>query len=149
MPQSFAALYFHFVFSTKDRAPMIAPEIQPRLYEYIGGLCRKRECTLLAAGGMPDHVHLLVSMARDITASAFMRETKAVSSKWLHETGGMKHFLWQQGYGVFSVSVSQLEVVTQYIQNQALHHAKKSFQDEFIELLQRHNIPYDPKTIWL
>jgi putative transposase len=149
MPQSFGALYYHFVFSTKQRNPVIAPAIQPHLFEYIGGLCRARESKLLAAGGMPDHIHLLVSMSREWAVSDFLRDIKANSSKCARKLLQLRHrFEWQEGYGAFSVSHSKLVDVKGYLGRQAEHHRKKTFQEEFVELLDRHELDYDKRYIW-
>ena len=149
MPQSYAAIYHHFVFSTKERVAIIDAPLQTRLYEFIGGLCKHRNSRLLFAGGMPDHVHLLVSLDKEWAPSPFMREIKGNSSKWIHETfPSQKHFAWQAGYGAFSVGHLELQSVKQYIAGQAEHHKIKTFQDEFRELLERHNIPYDERYIW-
>ncbi|PQO46341.1 IS200/IS605 family transposase [Blastopirellula marina] len=109
MPQSFAGVYLHLIFSTKNRECSIRTEWAPRLYEYIGGILRDRKCQLLAAGGVEDHVHLLVSLSREITLSSLVRDIKSVSSHWVHQNmTGSQEFAWQQGYAVFSVSQSAL-----------------------------------------
>jgi putative transposase len=149
MPQSYCALYYHYIFSTKDRAPLIGLEWQPRLFEYIGGLCRERKSHLIAAGGMHDHVHLLVSMNKEESVSAFMREIKSISSGWIHDSiPRQMGFAWQNGYGAFTVSKSKISEVQQYIAQQQEHHRKKTFQEEFLEFLIQNEIDYDPKYIW-
>ncbi len=149
MPQSFADLHCHIVFSTKNRLRSIDGEWQPRLYEYIGGILRKQKCVLTAAGGMPDHVHLLVSLSREMAVAEVVRLIKANSSKWVHEEFvASRGFAWQAGYGAFSVSHSNLDAVKQYIAGQAEHHRVRTFQEEFIEFLKRHEIEYDEKYIW-
>jgi len=149
MPSSYAALYTHIVFSTRAREPWITAPWATRLYSYIGGLCRERGYVLLRAGGMPDHVHLLVSFGRDTKPSDFMRDLKAGSSKWVHDTFADKHgFSWQDGYGIFSVSVSQLERVEAYIEKQEEHHRKKTFKQEFEVILRKHRIEFDDKYLW-
>src|SRR5262245_62863562 len=149
MPQSFSAMYAHLVFSTKNRSPMIEPVWSSRLYEYIGGIVAKRNGVLLAAGGMPDHVHLLVSLGREWSLADLLRDVKAGSSKWVHdefpEDGG---FSWQSGYGAFSVSVSNLDAVKQYIREQSKHHKTMSFQDEFRRLLRKHGLTWDERYVW-
>src|SRR5579871_6066117 len=105
MPQSFAALHCHVVFSTKDRIPFIAPSLQPRLFAYMGGILSPQRTVLIAAGGMPDHVHLLISLSREMAVAEAVRLLKANSSKWLHETfPDLRAFAWQTGYGAFAVS---------------------------------------------
>ena len=149
MPGSFAALYHHFVFSTKHRVPTIDPQVRGRLYDYVGGLCRARQCRLLAAGGTEDHVHLLVAMSRDLAVSDFARDIKANSSRWIHETfPDRQGFAWQEGYAAFTVSQSVLETVRNYIERQGEHHQKRTFQEEFRELLRRHEIELDERYMW-
>lgn len=149
MPQSFASLHVHIIFSTKNREPTMTPDFQTRLYEYIGGILRAEGARLLAAGGMPDHVHLLVSLTREQSLAEAARQIKANSSKWIHETFPDKRsFAWQAGYGAFSVSYSNIDSVKQYIARQPEHHRRRTFQDEFIEFLERHGIEYDPRYIW-
>jgi REP element-mobilizing transposase RayT len=149
MPQSFASLSCHIVFSTKNRLPMIAPELQPRLFAYFGGILPEKKCVLLAAGGVEDHVHLLVSLGREVSVAEVVRLLKANSSKWLHETEpSLQAFAWQAGYGAFSVSQSNLDVVKHYLANQAEHHRGRTFQEEFLEFLRRHQIEYDERYLW-
>jgi REP element-mobilizing transposase RayT len=149
MPQSFTVLHCHIVFSTKNRTPRITADLQPRLYEYLGGILRAENSPLLAVGGMPDHVHLLVSLSKQKSVSDTLRVLKANSSKWVHETfPGMGDFAWQAGYGAFAVSCSNLEKVERYIANQAAHHRTMSFQEEFVALLQRHEIEFEERHLW-
>src|SRR5436309_6732655 len=122
MPQSLASLNFHLVFSTKNRQPLIGGEIRSRLYEYLGGILRAEKSVLLAAGGMPDHVHLLASLSRELSIAETLRLIKANSSKWVHETfPDRQQFGWQAGYGAVSVSFSNLPHVKSYIARQADH----------------------------
>ena len=149
MPQSFGALYFHLIFSTKNRLPHITPEIQPRLYEYIGGILSHRKSVQLAAGGISDHIHLLVSLSRDASISDTLRDIKSLSSSWIHDTFPRSHdFAWQSGYAAFSVSHSNLDAVRTYLANQSEHHRGKTFQEEYLEFLKRHDIEYDERYIW-
>jgi putative transposase len=112
MPQSFTCLHYHLIFSTKKRVPLITIEIQSRHYEYLGGILRTNKGSLLAAGGMPDHVHLLAQLDKGMSVSEAMRLLKANSSKWIHDTFPAHHaFAWQSGYAAFSVSLSSLPAV--------------------------------------
>jgi putative transposase len=95
MPQSFASLHCHIVFSTKSRQPHIDDELQPRLFEYIGGILRNNSNSLIAAGGMPDHVHLLVSLNRTIAVADVVRLIKTNSSAWFHDEIRFSEFQWQ------------------------------------------------------
>lgn len=147
MPQSYVCLPIHVVFSTKNRAPLIQTEWEERLYSYIGGILREEKCVLLAAGGMPDHVHLLVSWSKECSVADVLRVIKTNSSKWIHETLHAD-FAWQSGYGAFAVSQSNLDSVKTYIANQKEHHRKMSFKEEFVALLKKHGIPYDERYVW-
>ncbi len=149
MPQSYAALYCHIIFSTKHREPMISRELQPRLFAYIGGGLRDEGNALLAAGGMPDHVHLLTSLTRQTSVAEVVRLVKANSSGWIHETfPPMRGFAWQAGYGAFSVSASAVPAVKRYLAGQEEHHRTRTFQEEFVEFLRRHEIGYDERGIF-
>jgi putative transposase len=148
MPQSFGSLHCHLVFSTKLRQPQLSDDLRPRLYEYIGGIVRRQDCRLVAAGGMPDHVHLLASMSRTITVADLMRVVKSNSSAWLHDELGKREIRWQEGYGAFAVSYSGLDAVTAYIANQAEHHKTRTFQDEFREFLRKHDLEWDERYVW-
>jgi len=148
MPQSFVASHLHVVFGTKGHLPLLRADVQPRLYEYIGGIARGQGSALIAAGGISNHVHLLVSLSKEISVAAAARDIKANSSKWIHETyPGMGKFQWQVGYGAFSVSQSNLEGVKRYIASQEEHHRRVTFRAEFVALLQRHGLPYDERYL--
>jgi REP element-mobilizing transposase RayT len=148
MPQSFASLHCHIVFSTKRREPRIEAGLQPRLFEYIGGILRHHSCQLIAAGGIPDHVHLLASLGRTVSVADVVRDIKAISSGWLHDELSMQEFQWQNGYGAFAVSYSNIENVRTYLANQDQHHRRVSFQEEFLELLRRHHLEWDERYLW-
>ncbi|MGA2497522.1 MAG: IS200/IS605 family transposase [Tepidisphaeraceae bacterium] len=148
MPQSYSSLNTHIIFGTKDRAEMIGADLQPRLHEYIGGIFRDEGCHLLAAGGMPDHIHLLVSLSRELSVAETMRIVKASSSRWIHETFPARAgFAWQSGYAAFAVSLSNLASVKRYIDGQAEHHRTRSYKEELIEFLKRHEIAYDERYL--
>ncbi|MFO0849613.1 MAG: IS200/IS605 family transposase [Gemmataceae bacterium] len=147
MAHTYHKLLFHVVFSTKHRQPLITPDWQPDLYAYIGGILRNRKTDLLAAGGMPDHIHLLLKHPAGAALADTVRDLKAVSSKWRHDAGHPA-FAWQTGYGAFSVSQSMADTVSGYIGCQEDHHRGRSFQDEFTELLRRHAIEYDAQYLW-
>ena len=148
MPQSFSSLHCHIVFSTKHRQALINADWQPRLFEYLAGILRNHGCCLIAAGGMPDHVHLLVSLSRTLAVADVVRQMKSNSSGWVHRELDSPHFQWQEGYGAFAVSYSHLEQVKVYLANQEQHHHRLSFQEEFRELLKRHNLQWDEKHVW-
>jgi REP element-mobilizing transposase RayT len=149
MPQSFICLHAHITFSTKNREPLITAEFAPRLFEYIGGICRGEGNALVGAGGTPDHVHLLVSLGKQASASDLVRDVKSNSSGWIHdEFPQLRGFAWQAGYGAFGVSFSQLDPVRAYLARQEEHHRGRSFQEEFLAFLKRHRLPYDERHIW-
>jgi putative transposase len=148
MPQSFASLHCHIVFCTKNRQPNIDAELHPRLFEYVGGILRNNSSSLIAAGGMPDHVHLLVSLGRTLAVADVVRLIKTNSSSWFHDEIQFPEFRWQTGYGAFAVSYSNIEAVKEYIANQPEHHRARSFQDEFREILSRHGLEWDERYVW-
>ena len=149
MPQSLASVYLHVVFSTKNRAPFITPELCPRLYQYLSATALGNGTMILSIGGMPDHVHLLLSFGRDVKISDTVKTLKGSSSRWVHETyANMAYFAWQAGYGAFSVSFSKIGHVKDYIAKQEAHHRKKSFQDEFREYLRAHELEWDERYVW-
>jgi putative transposase len=140
---SFTQLNYHFVFATKYRHPAINEPIRERLYEYMGGILRNLDGRLLEVGGMPDHIHLLIKLSPSHAVSDTLRDLKANSSKWVHDTfTSTRTFEWQKGYGGFTVSHSQLARVTTYIRNQAEHHRKMTFKEEYMKLLRRHGIEF-------
>ncbi len=148
MPQSYACLHYHLVFSTKHRAPLIPPDLQPRLYDYLGGLIRAEGGTLLAAGGVTDHVHLLVGLGQTRAVADVLRVVKTNSSRWVHDIDPAGGFAWQTGYAAFTVSHSQLATVERYIASQEEHHRRMTFENELRALLQRHGIEPDERYLW-
>ena len=149
MSQSFVCLHYHIIFSTKHRASFISPDLEPRLYEYIGGIIRQMDGHLLSAGGMPDHLHLLCALGKQWSIADALRTIKANSSRWVHQTFlDRKEFAWQRGYAAFATSCSDLDRVKQYIQHQPEHHRKMTFKEELIALLERHRIEYDERYLW-
>jgi len=149
MPQSLASIHLHLVFSTKNRQPWLTVPFAKQTYDYIGGTLRGNGCALLDAGGMPDHVHLLVSVSRELSAAALIRLVKSNSSRWIHDSfPELQSFAWQVGYGAFAVSFSKIPNVQAYIANQKNHHTTETFQDEFRDFLRRHEIEWDERYIW-
>ena len=149
MSHSYACLLAHAVFSTKDRAPLVVGECRERLYPYLGGIAREIGARALKIGGTTDHVHVLLSLPPTLCAADALRDLKANSSRWVHETWPDRgDFAWQTGYGVFSVSESNREAVASYIEGQEAHHRRMPFQEEFISLLKIHGIAYDDRYIW-
>jgi putative transposase len=146
---SFTRLIYHLIFSTKYRQPLIRESIRDRLYEYTGGAIRAMKGHLIEIGGVEDHVHLLVNLPPTQALSDMIRELKANSSKWLNELRVIPgRFGWQKGYACFTASYSQTKTIRRYIQNQKEHHKQKSFQDEYIEFLKRHEIEFDERYLF-
>ncbi len=149
MAHTYTSLLFHCVFSTKERRPWIDADLQGRLWPYLGGIAAENRMKAFAVGGTNDHVHMVLSVPSTMPVSKAMQLIKGGSSKWIHNTFP-KHrgFAWQEAYGAFSIGVSQVSATRKYIENQAEHHRKTSFQDEFVAFLKKHEIQYDPKYIW-
>ncbi len=141
-------LNYHIVFSTRMREPNIIKLIQPQLWTYLGGIVRAEGGVSIEIGGVQDHVHLLVSLHQNQTIADFMRKLKAGSSKWLHDTFPDNPIWWQNGYGAFSVSNSLIENVKHYILNQEAHHSKVSYQDEYLALLNWHEVGFVETELW-
>ncbi len=149
MPGTYSQIILHVVFSTKRRAAFITPEIQSRLYEYIGGLVRAERGALFAIGGMPDHVHLLLRWRTDQAVADLMRTVKARSSQWVHQTfADAGKFAWQEGYGVFSVSKSAESDVKRYIESQGEHHKTRVFKEKLLALRRAHDVEFDQRFVF-
>lgn len=148
MPSTYSNLLYHIVFSTKDRERLITEDFKEELYSYMAGIAREEGGTLLEIGGIEDHVHLLAKFKPSIAVSDMLRLIKTNSSKWAHEDKGHARFGWQEGYAAFSVSESQVVAVQRYIRNQAAHHRRQSFKEEFVAMLERHSVEYDPRYLW-
>jgi REP element-mobilizing transposase RayT len=148
MPSTHLSLYCHLIFSTKDRQPLILDAWRERLHAYLGGVIRAEGAVPHAVGGTIDHVHVLIGLRATHRLADLVREVKSTSSQWIHETLGVRRFSWQEGYGAFSVSPGDLEQVRKYIEDQADHHRKASFQEEYVEFLLRNGVQYDPRYLW-
>ena len=145
---SYVSSYFHCVFSTKERRPLITPALRERLWPFLGGIARQNKMKAIEIGGVADHVHVLLSLPSTVSISKALQLIKGGSSKWVHETfPEHRLFAWQEKYGAFSVSVSQLDRIIGYIRNQQERHRKISFQDEFLALLKKHRIEYDERYL--
>jgi REP element-mobilizing transposase RayT len=153
MSQSLSQIWIHIIFSTKERYPFFKElSIQKRVHDYIRILCQKQNSDLSIVGGTDDHVHILTKLHKNISLSKLIEEIKISSSKWIktlaNQENELDRFYWQSGYGAFSVSQSNLERVSLYINNQYQHHQKQIFQDELREFLNRYEIKYDEKYLW-
>ena len=146
MSHTYAQNVIHVVFSSKERRKTISTEFQPKLWAYAAGICRKQEIFVQAIGGMEDHIHLLIQVPPSLALAKAVSVIKANSSRWANEEG--HKLTWQQGYAAFSVSASIVPAVVRYIQNQEAHHRKMSFDDEFLVLLKKHGVEFDPKFVF-
>jgi putative transposase len=149
MAHSYVSSLFHCVFSTKGRRKIITPDLQEPLWPFMGGIARKNKVKPLAIGGVEDHVHLLLSLPSTKDIAKVVQLIKGGSSAWVHEEfPAQKNFAWQEGYGAFSIGISQVDDTIVYIDSQAEHHRKRTFQEEFLAILKKHHIEYDPRYIW-
>lgn len=149
MPSAYTQNFYHTVFSTKQRVELITPDLETRLYAFIGGIVRDLRCTLLAVNGMPDHVHLLIRYRADLSHSDMLQQIKGRASKWINETfPRIGRFAWQDGYGGFTVSKSVVPEVEAYIARQKEHHRRQDFKSEYLGLLRRHGIEFDEREVF-
>ncbi len=148
MPSTHTSLDHHFVFSTKDRRPSIHPDVRARIHEYLGGCLRAEGAAPLMIGGVADHVHLLAGLRATHSVAALMRDLKRASCSWIHQELGLRDFAWQEGYGAFAVSRSQVPTVAKYIERQEEHHRVRTFGDEYRRLLEKHEVPFDERFLW-
>ena len=136
------------MFSTKDRRNLIASAVEPELHAYLGGICRNQESPALEIGGTENHVHLLISLSKNIALSDLMMTLKKDSSKWIKTKGDtFADFHWQDGYGAFSIGESQVGAVTDYIRGQKERHKTMTFEEE-LALAKRYGVPFDPRYLW-
>jgi len=147
MSHTYVSDLVHCVFSTKLRRNLIKPEIQSDLWSFLGGIARKNKFKALMIGGTENHVHILLTLSAEMPLAKAMQLIKGASSRCMNETH-TKDFAWQEGYGAFTVGVSQKADTIAYIQSQAEHHRKRSFEEEFLAFLKKHNVEYDPKYVW-
>jgi len=149
MANTYSNLFYHIVFSTKGRVDFIQPEIEDRVWAYIGGIARKHGLSALQVGGIENHIHALTMSKPTHSPSHIAQCLKGDSSKWIHETfSELKMFAWQHGYGVFWVSKSNVPDVIEYIKDQREHHAKQTFEDEYVAMLKLHGVDYDERYLF-
>jgi putative transposase len=149
MPNTYTQIDIHLVFAVKHRDGLITPSFQNDLYKYITGIFRNKNQKLLAINGMSDHLHILFGMEPDICLSDLVRDVKSDSSLFINQNKFIKtKFHWQEGFGAFSYSHSQRDMVINYIKNQQEHHRKKTFKEEYVEFLKRFNVEYDEKFLF-
>jgi len=148
MSHSYSSNRIHLIFSTKNREKCISAELQAKLWPYMAGIARNHGFEAIKVGGVEDHAHALLLLPPTIPLAKTVQILKSCSSKWLNDTAAAgKDFAWQEGYGAFSVSASQTEDVIRYIQGQAAHHTRRSYEEEFLEFLKKYGIEYAPKHV--
>jgi putative transposase len=149
MPQSLSKLTVHIIFSTKNRKNFIKDTIKKELYSYMSGILKNHDSPCITIGGTQNHVHILCVQSKNYSMAKLIEEVKKSSSKWIKTMGNQySKFRWQNGYGVFSVSQSNVEKVKTYISNQTEHHRKKSFTEEFRNFLKRYEMFFDERYVW-
>jgi putative transposase len=149
MANTYAQIYLHVVFAVSGRACVIRPNRKEELQKYITGIVTRRKQKLIAINCMPDHTHILIGLKPDEAASDLIGRIKTGSSNHINEQRWIGcHFSWQEGFGAFSVSHSHLDAVINYIRNQENHHRRRSFQQEYLEFLGQHEIPYDERYVF-
>jgi REP element-mobilizing transposase RayT len=149
MPQSLASILVHIIFSTKNREPLIHPEIEPELFPYMATTCKSLNSPALLINGTMDHVHLLVSLGRKMSVADLIEELKSSSSRWIKSKGPKyREFYWQNGYGAFSIGQSGVNALKEYIELQKEHHRVRTFQEEFREFLRKYEMEYDERYVW-
>lgn len=149
MGQSLVQNYVHIIFSTKNRIPIIQPPFEKELHAYIGGVCNKLECFVLAVGGYTDHIHVLCMLSPKIPLMTLVQKIKGSSSKWIKtKDKNLENFYWQNGYGAFSVTSNLVNNVINYIKNQHQYHSKISFQNEYRGILNKFDVEYDERYVW-
>ncbi|MDZ7305284.1 MAG: IS200/IS605 family transposase [candidate division KSB1 bacterium] len=149
MAHSYVSIMVHYVFSTKNRQKIITPDLEERLWPYMGGIARENNMKALAIGGVEDHAHVLLSLPSTLSIAKAIQLIKGGSSKWVSETFPThRDFEWQEGYGAFSVSISHVNDTIIYINNQHEHHRKETFEEEYRAILKKHGIEYDERYVF-
>ena len=146
MPHAYPNVLVHCVFSTKNRRDLIPSDLRETLARYFVGIGKRHDISVLCAGGTGNHEHLLIALPATVPLAKAIQIFKANSSRWLGEHGF--DFAWQDGYGAFSVSASNVEAVRHYIEHQAEHHVKHSFENEFVSLLRKSGVAYEPQFVF-
>jgi REP element-mobilizing transposase RayT len=149
MPQSLSRVILHIIFSTKNREPWLDSEARPRMHAYLATICRDLGAEFVQIGGVADHVHIVTTLPRTLSAAELIEDIKKRSSKWI-KTLDTRHsgFFWQRGYGAFSVSPSQLDAAVEYVRTQHEHHRTRTFQEEYRELLRKHGVDFQERYVW-
>jgi putative transposase len=149
MANTYSQIYIQTVFIVQDRDCLLKKEWREELYQYITGIVQNRGNKLIQIGGVADHIHLFVGLKPAESIAELMKWVKGDSSEWINDKKFLKHkFQWQTGYGAFSYGHSQIDAVCKYIQNQEEHHRKKTFMEEYLDFLEKFNVPYDERYIF-
>ena len=149
MSDTYTQLYIHIVFSVKGRQPLIPKQHKSELHKYMTGIIHNKKQKVMQLNSMPDHIHILVGMTPDIARSDLVRDIKGSTTRFINrQRWTTQKFMWQEGFAAFSYSYSQLEAVITYIKNQEKHHSHTTFEDEYLELLKRFDVPYNPKYVF-
>jgi putative transposase len=149
MAHTYARIFIHCVFSTKNHQKIITDDLRERLWSYMGSIARENHITVPAIGGVEDHMHLFLSFPPSISVSEALQRIKGGSSRWVHENFPVhRDFGWQEGFGAFSVSPSRVQATLDYIKGQSEHHRKRAFKEEYLDFLKKYGIEYDEKYIW-
>jgi len=147
MNSTHLSLHYHVIFATKNHERLIAPPWRCRLHAYMGGILSSLETVPEIVGGVDDHIHILAGLRAIHRLADVVREIKSASSRWVHDEIGLHGFAWQEGYGAFTVSPSQRESVRHYITGQDKHHQTRTFQEEYLEFLQKSGVDFDPRFL--
>jgi putative transposase len=149
MANTYVRVIIHYIWSTKGREPLIRPSIEERVWSYIAGIAHQRGMKAIKVGGIEDHVHVVIELAKQVNISEVAKHLKGFSSRWINKEGLTETpFAWQDGFGAYSVSPSHLESLVRYVENQREHHATQSFEDEYLEFLKRYGVAYKPEYLW-
>ena len=149
MANTFSQMYAQFIFSPKGRQNLILPSFEEELFKYITGIVQNKGQKLIAINGMPDHIHLFIGFKPSIALSDLVRDVKASSSKFINENKWLPHkFIWQEGFGCFTYSHSHLDSVAKYVLDQKVHHRKKTFLEEYVQLLKKFQVPFDDRFLF-
>ena len=149
MANTYINILIHTVFSTKNRESWISSSLRERLYPYMCGIARENGLKVLCIGGTDNHIHILLLLDSTTSIAKEIQLIKGGSSKWIHETfPELRLFSWQEGYGAFSIGISNVDETKKYIENQEKHHKKESFRDEYLKFLRKNNIDFNEKYLW-
>lgn len=149
MANTYSQIYIQAIFAVEQRASLIRSEWKEELFKYIGGIFRNKNQKLIAIGGVEDHIHILFGLKPNVAISDLVRDVKSDSTEFIKKKGFVRsRFNWQEGFGAFSYSRSQLDAVAKYVLNQEKHHAKRTFKDEYVQLLDRFEVEYEDRYLF-